>query len=346
VPPDGRSGMRAWFTSGDGIDALESRTVPIPSPGKTEVLLRISALSLNFRDLLVVNGVDTWKPESPVVPISDAVGTVVATGDDVTRFTAGDRVLPIFLPKWRTGALTAENYVSPVGGPVNRGFLAGFAAVDEQEAVRAPNALPDVEAATLPIAGVTAWHAVARTGVSGDETVLVHGTGGVALFALQIAHAMGASVIVTSSDDAKLERARAMGARATINYRSEDVAEAVRRITGQRGVEVVIETVGGRNLDLSLEASAVGARIAFVGMIGGQSASVDTYRFVQRHVTLHGIETGSREMLEDLVAFVEQTEIHPVIDRTFSARDVQTALGHLQRAGHFGKLVLDASDGW
>jgi NADPH:quinone reductase-like Zn-dependent oxidoreductase len=281
-----------------------------------------------------------------VVPISDAVGTVVGAGDDVTRFGLGDRLLPIFLPKWRTGALTAENYVSPVGGPVNRGFLAGFAVVDEQEAVRAPDSLSDVEAATLPIAGVTAWHGVARTGVARGETVLIHGTGGVALFALQIAEAMGASVIITSSDDAKLERARAMGAWATINYRSADAAEAVRRITEGRGTDVVMETVGGRNFDLSLEAGAVGARIAFIGMIGGQSASVDTYRFVQKHVTVHGIETGSRDMLEDLVGFVEQTGIRPVIDRTFPVGDVQTALGHLQRGGHFGKVVLDASDGW
>jgi len=342
VSPQSPGEMRAWFTSGDGIDALRPQTVPIPSPGQTEVLLRISALSLNFRDVLVVNGVDTWKPESPVVPISDAVGTVLRAGDDVRRFRLGDRVLPIFLPKWRTGALTAENYVLPVGGPVNRGFLAGFVVVDEQEAVRAPHSLPDVEAATFPIAGVTAWHAVARTGVGRGDTVLIHGTGGVALFALQIAHAMGASVIITSSDDVKLERARAMGACATINYRSEDVAGAVRRVTRGRGVEAVIETVGGRNLDLSLEASAVGARIAFIGMIGGQAASVDTYRFVQRHVTLNGIETGSREMLENLVTFVDKNKIRPVIDRTFPAGDVQTALGHLQRAGHFGKVVLEA----
>lgn len=346
VPPPSETEMRAWLTTGDGIDALREETVPTPAPGPTEVLLRTSALALNFRDLLVVNGVDAWKPRSPVVPISDAVGTVVGAGDGVTRFGVGDRVVPIFLPKWRTGALTAENYVSPVGGPVNRGFLSGFAVVEEQEAVRAPESLPDVEAATLPIAGVTAWHAVARAGVARGETVLIHGTGGVALFALQIAHALGASVIITSSDDAKLARARALGAWATVNYRSEDVAGAVRRLTRGRGVEVVIETVGGRNLDLSLEASAVGARIAFVGMIGGQSASVDTYRFVQRHVTVHGIETGSREMLEDLVAFVDRTGIRPVIDRTFAVRDVQAALRHLQRAGHFGKVVLEASDGW
>jgi len=338
--------MRAWFTRGDGIDALWSQELPIPSPGPTEVLLRVSALSLNYRDLLVINGVDTWKPPSPVVPISDAVGTVISVGEAVSRFRPGDRALPIFLPRWRTGPLTEDSSVMPVGGPVNRGFLAEYVVVDEQEAVTAPGALSDILAATLPIAGVTAWHALARTGLSTDDSILIHGTGGVALFALQIAHAMGASVIITSSDDAKLERARTIGAWATINYRTEDVANAVHRLTDGRGVDVVIETVGGQNLDLSLKASAVGARIAFIGLIGGQSASVHTYRLVQRQVTVHGIETGSREMLQDLVTFVEEKQINPIVDKAFPAAGVPDALRHLEHAGHFGKVALDAAGGW
>jgi NADPH:quinone reductase-like Zn-dependent oxidoreductase len=332
--------MQAWLTTGAGIDELVPHEVVVPSLGPNDVLIEVRALSLNYRDLLVIEGVDGWKPPRAVVPICDALGVVVQTGAASRRFAIGDRVLPTYLPKWRTGPLTDDVYVSPVGGPQNRGFLSQFAAVDEQELVAAPQSVDDLRAATLPIAGVTAWHSLQRTAVHRDDWVLVHGTGGVALYATQLAHALGANVIVTSSSDDKLRRVRDLGADASVNYRTEDVAEAVREITQGRGVDIVVETVGGDNLNVSLDACSVGARIAFIGLIGGVSAQIDTYRFVQKHVTVHGIETGSREHLEQLVHAVDEYGIQPVIDSRFAMDRIQDALRHLKSGAHFGKVVV------
>jgi NADPH:quinone reductase-like Zn-dependent oxidoreductase len=229
-----------------------------------------------------------------VVPVSDAVGVVVAVGPEVTRFAVGDRVSPIFLPKWHTGPLTRQVYVSPVGGPVNRGMLAEYVVIDEQEVAPPPRSLSDAQAATLPIAAVTAWHAIARRSqVRHGDTVLIHGTGGVALFALQFAVALGAGVVITSSSDDKLIKARALGAQRTINYRNDtDVAAGVLRWTGGVGVDHVIETIGGENLNQSLRAVAIGGSISFIGLIAGKSAHINTYDFVSKNVNIFGIETA------------------------------------------------------
>ncbi|WP_127817989.1 zinc-dependent alcohol dehydrogenase family protein [Microbacterium sp. CPCC 204701] len=340
--------MQAWTTFGDGIAALRAVTVELPTPGPAEVLVRVRALSLNFRDLLVIEGVSGWRPSAPVIPISDAVGEVVATGDRVSRFAVGDRVLAAFLPRWRDGQLTAEVYTMPVGGPVNRGMLAEYVVVDEEEAVHAPVRLDDVRAATLPVAGVTAWHALSRTAPRTGETVLVHGTGGVALYAAQIAVALGARVIVTSSSDVKLQRVRDLGVSATINYRTDDVAARVRQLTDGAGADVVVETIGGSNLDVSLEALRIGGRIAFIGLIAGVKAEISTYLLVTKNATIHGIETGSRAMLEELVSFVDEQGLEPVIDSTYSWNDVPEALAHLKSGSHFGKVTValaSSSDG-
>lgn len=334
--------MTAWTTRGDGVDRLTAVRVPIPVPGPTEVLVKISAVSLNYRDLLVVGGVDHWSPTRDVVPVSDGVGTVAAIGAEVTRWRPGDRVSAGFLPRWRSGPLTEDTYVSPVGGPVNRGMLAEYVLVEQDEAVRTAQSLDDVHAATLPVAGVTAWHAVGRRSrVRPGETVLVHGTGGVALFAVQLTLALGATPIVTSSSDEKLDRLRALGVERTINYRrTADLVSEVLRMTGGQGVDHVIETVGGDNLNRSLEAVKVGGSISFIGLIAGRAANIDVYRFVTRNVTVHGIETGSLEMLEELAAFVDEHGITPVIDSVLPAERIQEALRHLEGGRHFGKIVV------
>ncbi|MGW2621128.1 zinc-dependent alcohol dehydrogenase family protein [Streptomyces sp. NPDC001500] len=334
--------MTAWTTRGDGIDRLSAVTVPIPAPGPTEVLVKVSAVSLNYRDLLVVGGVDHWSPTRDVVPVSDGVGSVVAVGSEVTRWGPGDRVSAGFLPRWRSGPLTEDTYVSPVGGPVNRGMLAEYVLVEQDEAVRTAHSLDDVHAATLPVAGVTAWHAVGRRGrVRPGETVLVHGTGGVALFAAQLTLALGATPIVTSGSDEKLDRLRALGVDRTINYRrTEDLAAEVLRMTGGEGVDHVVETVGGDNLNRSLEAVKVGGSISFIGLIAGRAANIDVYRFVTKNVTVHGIETGSLEMLEELAAFVDEHGVTPVIDSVLPAERIQEALRHLEGGRHFGKIVV------
>jgi NADPH:quinone reductase-like Zn-dependent oxidoreductase len=334
--------MSAWTTRGDGIENLRRGKVPMPAPGPTQVLMKMAAWSLNYRDLLVIGGMEGWRPETDVVPVSDGVGIVVAAGSDVTRFGIGDRISAIFLPNWRVGPLTRDAYTRPVGGPVNRGMLAEYVLVDQEEAARSPMSLTDHQASTLPVAAVTAWHAIGRRSrVQRGDTVLIHGTGGVALFALQFAMSLGARVAITSSSDSKLARARALGADATINYRTHgDLVHGVHEWSGPDGVDHVIETIGGDNLNLSLQAVKLGGTISFIGLIAGQTANVNTYDFVTKNVTVHGIETGSREMFEDLATFIDDHGVQPIIDSTLPIDRVADALAHLRSGRHFGKIVL------
>jgi NADPH:quinone reductase-like Zn-dependent oxidoreductase len=336
------SRMTAWTTGGDGIDNLAQVQVSVPKPERGEVLVKITALSLNYRDLMVINGVGGWKPTKRIVPISDAVGTVVEVGDAVSRFTVGDSVSAVFLPKWHSGQLTRESYVSPTGGPVRRGMLAEYVVVDQDEAAMSPRGLDDMHAATLPIAAVTAWHAVARRShVQPGDTVLIHGTGGVALFALQFTLALGGIPIITSSSEEKLAKARELGAKWTINYSSiRDLAAEVLAYTGGEGVDHVIETIGGENLNHSLKAVKIGGTISFIGLIAGLAAQVNTYEFVTKNVTIHGIETGSREMFEEMARFVDEHGITPVLDSQYPVDRISDALRHLQLGKHFGKIVI------
>lgn len=334
-------------TQGDGVEALGLADVPVPSPGPADVLVRMTAASLNYRDLLVINGVASWKPTAPRIPLSDGVGVVATTGDAVTRVRAGDRVAGIFLPRWLDGPLMAETYVSPLGGAAADGVLAEYRLFDEQAVVPVPGHLTDAEAAAFPVAGVTAWHAVSeRSRVQPGESVLIQGTGGVSLFALQFVAARGGRAIVISSRDDKLERARELGAAETINYtRVPAWEDEVLARTGGHGVDHVIEVVGGENLNRSLRAVRLSGTICFIGLMGGLAAPVNTYEFVTRNVRIHGIETGSRAMYEQMNAFIGRHAIRPVIDSAYRAADVAAALGHLESGRHFGKVVLDLSEG-
>jgi NADPH:quinone reductase-like Zn-dependent oxidoreductase len=229
-----------------------------------------------------------------------------------------------------------------LGGAALDGVLAEARAFHESALVKVPDHLDDAEAATLPVAAVTAWHAVARRArVQAGETVLIQGTGGVSLFATQFVHALGARAIVTSSSDEKLARALTLGAAEGINYREFPAWEdEVLRHTDGRGVDHVMEVVGGENLNRSLRAVRLSGTIAFIGLIAGLSAPIDTYRFVMRNVRLHGIETGSREMFEEMNQFIEAHRLRPVVDRTFPFEDFPEALRHLESGAHFGKVVV------
>ena len=334
--------MRLYTTLGDGIDALKREERAEPRPAAHEVLVRMRAVSLNYRDLLVVRGEGHWKPNAARIPISDGVGTVVEAGAGVTRVKPGDRVAPIFLPRWLDGELTAEKGDGALGGAAADGVMAELRVLDEQAVVRVPDHLGDAEAATLPVAALTAWHAVKRRcEVQPGDRVLVQGTGGVALAAIQFVHALGAEPIVISSSDAKLERARALGAGGTVNYRDQpDWEGEIIALTGGRGVDHVIETVGGENLNRSLRALKISGSIAFIGLLAGRAGQVETWQFVARNVRLHGIETGSREMFEEMNAFIARHRIAPVVDRTFAFDELPAALRHLEGGSHFGKIAI------
>ena len=288
------------MTLGDGIDALKLSEAAIPNPKAEEVLVKIAAAALNFRDLPVVKGIKHWKPASPRIPFSDGVGKVVAVGENVTRVEIGDRVAGIFPPEWLDGELTPEKYVSPLGGAAMNDVLAEFVIFDEKSVVKIPQSLTDEESSTLPIAAVTARHAVARRSqVQRGETVLIQGTGGVSLFALQFVHALGGKPFVISSSDEKLEKVKELGASATINYKKfPNWDEEVVELTNGKGVDHVIEVVGGENLNLSLSAVKLSGTISFIGLLAGLSAPINTYQFVSKNVKIHGIETGSREFLK------------------------------------------------
>lgn len=324
-----------------GLEALQLTERPDPQPGPGQVLVRIRAVSLNYRDLLVVKGV--WRPTSPRIPASDGVGEVVAVGEGVTRMRTGDRVAGIFLPGWIDGEAAPERLRVPsLGGVGTDGVLAELVVFEEKSVVRVPEHLSDVEAATLPLAGVTAWHAIVRrSGVKQGDTVLVQGTGGVSLFALQFARMAGATVLVTSSSDEKLRRARELGAAHGINYRdSPHWDERVLEITANRGVDHIVEVVGGENLNRSLHAVRMSGTISVVGLLGGTSAPVETFGFVEKNVRLHGILVGSREMFEEMNRAVAEHKLTPAIDRVFGFEEAGEALRYLETGAHFGKVCI------
>jgi NADPH:quinone reductase-like Zn-dependent oxidoreductase len=238
--------------------------------------------------------------------------------------------------------LTAEKYVLPLGGAVADGVLAEYVAFDQNSVVKIPNNLSAMEAATLPAAALTAWHAVSRRSrVQRGESVLIQGTGGVSLFAAQFVNALGGQAIITSSSDEKLEKARALGASATINYKKfPDWDKQVLELTDGKGVDHVIEVVGGENLNRSLNAVRLSGTICFIGLIAGLSAPINTYQFVTKNVLIHGIETGSREMFVEMIRFIELHQLKPVIDKVFGYNEIREALKYLESGAHFGKIVV------
>lgn len=334
--------MKVFTTLGDGIAALKRNEMPTPKIKTGEILVKMMAASLNYRDLLVVKGVESWKPLSTRIPVSDGVGEVVAIGENVSRWQVGDLVAGIFLPKWLDGELTAEKYVQPLGGAVADGVLAEYVVFDQNAVVKIPNNLTPLEAATLPAAAVTAWHAVSRRSrVQNGESVLIPGTGGVALFAAQFVHALGGHPIVTSSSDEKLEKAKQLGAAFTINYKKFlDWDKQVLEFTNGKGVDHVMEVVGGEHLNRSLNAVKLSGTICFIGLLAGLSAPINTYQFVTKNVRIHGIETGSREMFDEMNRFIELHQLKPAIDKVFDYDESREALKHLESGAHFGKIVV------
>ncbi|WP_370868958.1 zinc-dependent alcohol dehydrogenase family protein [Ectorhizobium quercum] len=330
--------------TGFGRDNLTLAETPIPSPGPGEVLVRVSAVSLNYRDKLVIENGMGFDLAFPFTPASDMAGTVEAVGDGAGRFRPGDRVISTFSPGWIDGKLAIGNARTlpyrTLGGS-HPGVLSDYVSFPEDWFVAAPASLDDGEASTLPCAGLTAWFALVECGrLHAGQTVVVQGTGGVALFGLQIARAHGAEVIVTSGSAAKLDRASALGADHGVDRTAEDWAEAVWRLTGDRGADQILELAGGANLGKSLQAVAVGAHIAVIGVLDGFEISGPASPLLLKTPTISGISVGHRRALEDLVRAIDRTGIKPVIDRRYGFAELPAALDHLER-GPFGKIVID-----
>lgn len=333
--------MKVWQIGRFGLDALEVTERPVPAPGPRELLVRVGAVSLNYRDRLVVEGAMIPDLPLPFVPASDAAGEVIALGEDVSRFRVGDRVTSHFLPAWidGTGSGTEGDYVS-LGGPLP-GVLAEYVALDEQAVVATPPYLSDHEASTLPIAAVTAWAALVEYGgLRPGQTVLVEGTGGVSIFALQLAVAAGARVIVTSSSDERLARAKALGASDGVNYvRHPEWSRQVLDLTDGRGVDHIVEVVGGDNVKQAVKALARNGHLALIGIMQGLSLNLDIVPFMRRRAMLRGVLVGSRRSFESVNRALEARQIHPVIDKDYPFAEVPAAFEHLKR-GAFGKVVV------
>jgi NADPH:quinone reductase-like Zn-dependent oxidoreductase len=300
-----------------GLDALTLTERPQPAPGPHEVLVRIKAASLNYRDLMVVKGQYNPKMPLPRIPCSDAAGEVAAIGSDVTRVKVGQRVAAIFMQKWIDGEVDEAKAKSALGGAID-GLLAEYAVLHEDGLVAVPEHLSFEEAATLPCAGVTAWHGLVTEGhVKRGDSVLVQGTGGVSLFALQFALLKEARVIITSSSDDKLRRARTLGAHDGINYKTTpEWDDKVRELTGGRGVDHVVEVGGAGTLGQSLRAVRMGGQISLIGVLSG-TGQVNPLPILMKNVRVQGIFVGSREMFEAMNSTIARNEMRPIIDRVF-----------------------------
>lgn len=335
--------MTVWQLPAMGMAHLERVERPIPAPGPHELLVKVAAVSLNYRDALVINGALLPVPTPmPFVPGSDMVGEVVAAGSATTRFTPGERVLGNFWTQWLDGKPPAAmlQHGLSLGGPLP-GMLAEYVVIHEDVAVAAPATLSDEEACTLPVAGLTAWFALAEAAhVRAGQTVVVQGTGGVSLFGLQFAAALGARVIVTSRSDDKLSKAAGLGAWATINTgQTPDWASAVVELTEGEGAEHILEMMGGDNLAQSVRAVAGGGNILQIGFMEDTVIRMPAIPLQLRRAALRGISVGHRRSFEDMNRAIDRLGIKPVIDRVFSFAEVPRAFTRLQQ-GPFGKVII------
>jgi NADPH:quinone reductase-like Zn-dependent oxidoreductase len=334
--------MQAFeIQGGFGMASLTLTERPVPPVQPGMVLVQMRAASLNYRDLLVTLGKYNPRMQLPRIPLSDGVGVVVAVGPGVTRVWPGDRVAGCFFQNWTDGALSEEGAKSTLGGDRD-GMLAEQVLLEENGVVPVPAYLTDEEAATLPCAALTAWNALVNYGgLKAGDTVLVQGTGGVSIFALQFARLMGARVIVTSSSDEKLARAEKLGASAGVNYRTHPKWEdAVRELTGGIGVDHVVEVGGAGTLAQSFKAVRRSGRISVIGVLSGAAAEVNPMPVLMRGLTLQGIFVGSRRMFLDMNRALVASSLRPVVDRVFPFKEAKEAFAYLHSGAHFGKVVI------
>lgn len=334
--------MRCYVLSEPGsIDGLRFVERPDPTPGPRQVMVRVRATSLNYRDLITVEGkYARAAPKPDLIPLSDGAGEIVAVGPGVSRLKVGDRVAGCFMQKWIGGAIDEAAQASAMGGAID-GMLTELAVLEEDGAVVLPAGLSFEQGATLPCAAVTAWNALVEIGqLKAGDTVLVQGSGGVSIFALQFARLFGARVIATSSSAAKAERLKGMGAEAVIDYRATpDWDQEALRLTGGRGADLIVEVGGAGTLPRSFLAARLGGRIAVIGLLTGPS-QVDPMPILRRNLRVQGLYVGSKQMFEAMNRAITANGLEPVIDKIFPFAEAREAYRHLKSQGHFGKIVI------
>lgn len=336
--------MKAYEIQAFGFENIKLVDREQPQPGPGQIVLKMKAWSLNFRDLMVVRGHYNPKLKMPAVPLSDGVGEVVELGPGVTRVKTGQRVAGAFMPKWIAGEISEAAGRAALGGGGPDGMLAEYVLISEEGVVTPPDHLSDEEAATLPCAAVTAWHGlVSEGGIKAGDTVLVQGTGGVSIFALQFARLHGARVIATSSSDAKLAKALALGATDGINYKTTpDWDKKALELTGGRGVDFVVEVGGAGTLAQSMKAVRMQGQISLIGVLSGGAGQVNPLPILMKNIRVQGIFVGSREMFEQMNRAIALAKLKPVVDRVFPFADAVEAYRYMETAAHFGKVTIKA----
>jgi NADPH:quinone reductase-like Zn-dependent oxidoreductase len=322
-----------------GIDALALTDRPQPRPGHGQVLVDMRAYSLNYRDLLVIKGLYNPKLKMPMVPLSDGAGVVAEVGPGVSRVKAGDRVAGLFMQNWVAGALTEAKARTALGGALE-GVLAEYVVFQEDGVIPVPEHMTFADAATLPCAGLTAWHGLITEGrVQPGDSVLLLGTGGVSIFGLQFAKMAGARIIITSSSDEKLARARAQGAGDGINYKTTpDWDKRVRELTGDRGIDHVVEVGGAGTLPRSLKVVRPGGQISLIGVLAG--GEFNPMPILMKGIRVQGIFVGSREMFEAMNRAIALHQLRPVVDRVFPFAEAREAMHYMESGAHFGKVAI------
>ena len=333
--------MKVWQIQSFGIDQLALADLPQPRPGRGEVLVKVHAVSLNYRDLRMVLGQYNPKMALPRIPCSDGAGEVVELGEDVHEVAKGQRVAGIFMQNWLDGDPTAEKTRGALGGDID-GMLAEYVVLRQSGVVTIPEHLSYEEGATLPCAGVTAWNALEHAAhVKPGEVVVTQGTGGVSMFALQFAKVAGATVIGTSSSDEKLERAKALGLDAGLNYRQlPEWAKWVQQQTNDRGADLIVEVGGAGTFSQSLQAVRMGGTVAQIGVLSQSDQPLPIPLILHRQVRIHGVYVGSRAHFEAMNQAISAHQIHPVVDRVFPFSQAREGLKAMEKGVHFGKIVI------
>jgi NADPH:quinone reductase-like Zn-dependent oxidoreductase len=338
--------MRAYRIpkSGGGIESLTKADLPEPKPGHRQVKVKVAACSINFRDLGIVRGTYRMPSKENVIPLSDGAGEVVEVGSGVTRVKVGDKVAGNFFARWPGGEPPPDVQSTALGGATD-GMLAEYVVLEEEGTVKIPAHLSLEEGATLPCAAVTVWHAMMEHAkLIPGQTVLLQGTGGVSVFGLQLARAMGMQSIITSSSDDKLAKAKKLGASHTINYKTTpDWDKAAMEFTGGRGVDHVVEVGGQGTFAKSFGAIRLGGKISMIGNLSGPATEFNPGLVMAKRANLQGISVGSTQMFEALNRVISVNAIKPVIDKVFSFDDAKAAYQHMASGAHFGKIVIRVS---